>query len=104
MEPSKAARGALASSALAPISDSLTTLAKNLRALAGGNDLVAQLQGARREIEAARRESATAEGICQALIERHYGKWTAPPAELRLHVGATDALFNFWSKGLSSSD
>ncbi len=82
----------------------MRTLAKNLRALASGNDLVAQLEEALRELEAQRQSGTAAEGICRALIERHYDGWPAPPAELRLHVGASDGLVNFWSKGISSSD
>ena len=79
-------------------------VAKNVKALASGADLVSRLDAAQRELDSTRREGEAAERVCQALLQRHYDAWDPPPAELRLHVGAHDGLFNFWSKGLTSSD
>jgi SAM-dependent methyltransferase len=80
------------------------TLARNLRALGEGNDLVARLELAERTCADQARLVQQAEQIGRTLIDRHYGGWEAPPAELRLHVGANDTLVNFWAKGLASSE
>lgn len=80
------------------------TLARNLSALGRGNDLVARLELAERTCAQQARLVQQAEQLGRTLIDRHYGGWEAPPAELRLHVGANDTLVNFWAKGLASSE
>ena len=42
--------------------------------------------------------------VITTLVRRHYLDAAVPPAELRLHVGASDSVLNFWAKGIGSSE
>jgi SAM-dependent methyltransferase len=76
-------------------------VAANVKALAAGTDLLAEVDAVRRRLE---QTNSQAEIVIRALIRRHYLGLDTPPPELRLHVGNDDTIFNFWSKGISTSE
>ncbi len=76
-------------------------VAANVKALAAGTDLLAEVESAVRPLEHA---NAQAEVVIRTLIRRHYAGLDVPPPALRLHVGAVDTVINFWRKGIGTSE
>ena len=76
-------------------------LTKNLLAVGSGGDLLTQISQLKQALE---RQSSQIERIRRTVMDRNYGGWEFPPAELRGRVGSQDDTLNFWFKGAASSD